>query len=109
MSGWNLVTQNGHQEPALINPNLKVSREEADVTVRRMPYWPRYSEVDPIARRAYLQWLSSGRRDPAADIGYVFLFFYGLERRALLDLRSGSSSEQELMVIQQEVSDLLEV
>jgi hypothetical protein len=30
-----------------------------------------------------VQWRSTGKSDPEADIGYVFLYLYGLERRAL--------------------------
>ena len=107
--GLNLKAESGRQDPALINPNLKVSRDRADVTVRRMPYWPSYSDVDPIARKAYLQWLASGRRDPSVDIGYVFLFFYGLERRALVDLPAADNKNGEMNIIRQEVRELLDV
>lgn len=108
--GLNLVAANGRQEPAVINPNLRVAKEHVDISVRRTQYWPSYSEVDPEARRAYLQWLVSGRRDPVADIAYVFLFFYGLERRALVDLRTESSSrDPEIETIREEVRELLTV
>ena len=107
--GLNLRADHGRQEPALINPNLRVSRETVDISVRRMPYWPSYSEIDPEARRAYLQWLASGRRDPSADVGYVFLFFYGLERRALVDSRQGQVDASEFAVIRGEVEELLSV
>ena len=44
-----------------------------------------YSEIPSDSRAAYLDWLAAGR--PAgAYIGYVFLFFYGIERRVLIDL-----------------------
>ena len=49
-----------------------------------MTYWPSYSEISSAARTAYVDWLASGRR-PGAHIGYVFLFFYGIERRVLVD------------------------
>ena len=48
-------------------------------------YWPRYARISRECRNQYLDWLASGRQDRSADIGYVFLFFYGLERRLLLD------------------------
>lgn len=50
-----------------------------------LPYWPRYTGVDPDQRARYLDWMAGGRVEPGIAIGYVFLFFYGLERRALLD------------------------
>lgn len=41
--------------------------------------------LEPAARLSYLNWLAGGRKDPNIYIGYVFLFFYGLERRLMLD------------------------
>lgn len=107
--GLNLRADHGRQEPALINPNLRVSREPVDISVRRTPYWPSYSEIDPEARRAYLQWLASARRDPNADVAYVFLFFYGLERRTLVDFKQGQATSEELVGIRREVEELLSV
>ncbi|MGE3239510.1 MAG: TerB N-terminal domain-containing protein [Pirellulales bacterium] len=50
-----------------------------------LPYWPTYHDCTPHQRAKYLEWLYQGRSDPAIEIGYVFLFFYGLERRVLVD------------------------
>lgn len=50
-----------------------------------LPYWPSFRALRPDQRRAYLDWLASGRQTPDIDIGYAFLFFYGLERRLLLE------------------------
>ena len=75
VGGWQDV------EPALINPSLPVARRKPDVAGESMGYWPSYSEISPQAHAAYLSWLAGGRSDPGAYIGYVFLFFYGLERR----------------------------
>ena len=50
-----------------------------------MPYWPRYSESDEDQRARYLDWMAGGRVDPEIPLGYVFIFFYGLERRALVE------------------------
>ena len=48
-------------------------------------YWPSYKLITPPCRRRYIEWLASGKQAPDTDIGYVFLYFYGLERRLLLD------------------------
>ena len=32
-----------------------------------------------------IEWLNGGRSDPNAPLGFVFLFFYGLEYRLLKD------------------------
>ena len=106
--GLSMKAPNGRQDPALINPSLSLSSANIDISERKMPYWPSYSEITEDARKAYLQWLSTGRQDPAADIGYVFLFFYGLERRALVDLHS-PQDDVELKVIEQEARRLLSI
>ncbi|MFS2151423.1 TerB N-terminal domain-containing protein [Rhizobium sp. Rhizsp42] len=71
-------------ENCLVNPALTVGkgRDPAGVS---MGYWPSYGGMSPDARRSYLEWLAGSRSDPDAYIGYVFLYFYGLERRLLLD------------------------
>lgn len=50
-----------------------------------LPYWPSYSEATPAQRAVYLDWLAGGRCDPKVPIGYVFIHFYGLERRVLVE------------------------
>ena len=75
-------------EPCLVNPSLKVNWNNPDWGGDTMGYWPSYSDVSPRARSAYLSWLAEGRQDEDAYIGYVFLFFYGLERRVLRDFNS---------------------
>lgn len=42
------------------------------------PYWPSYRGLDENQRWIYLNWLTN--IDKQVDIGYVFLFYYGLER-----------------------------
>ena len=69
---------------ALIDPTLKVGMI-GDPHGTTLGYWPSYSRLDPRARRSYLEWLNGGRSDPNAPIGFVFLFFYGLEYRLLKD------------------------
>jgi uncharacterized tellurite resistance protein B-like protein len=97
------------QEPSLINPKLRIAKSHVDVQQRLMPYWPSYHSISPEARRGYLQWLAGGRNDPEADTGYVFLFFYGLERRALLDAQCVSTASAEIPAIITEVHRLLDI
>ena len=87
--GSSLLPVGGWQdcEPALIVPSLKVARSRYDYFGEGMGYWPSYSQISAESRAAYLDWLAGGRSDADAYIGYVFLFFYGLERRLLFDLR----------------------
>ena len=74
-----------------------------------MGYWPSYSEISPSARRAYLNWLAGGRQDPEADVGYVFIFFYGLERRAILDGSKDDAARADWPVIATELRRLLDI
>lgn len=71
-------------ENCLINPELRVA-QWGDPEGHTMGYWPSYSSITPEARRSYLEWLAGDRSDPSAYIGYVFLYFYGLERRLMLE------------------------
>lgn len=106
--GTSLRANSGAVDPCLINPSLSVAKR-GDFTTRDMGYWPSYSEISPTARRSYLEWLADGRRDPEADVGYVFLFFYGLERRAIIDAGSDTAAQSEWPLIAQELRRLLEI
>lgn len=84
-------------ECALIDPKLPIkNNHDLDYRTRRMDYWPSYSEISPEARGAYLEWLSSGKADTEADIGYIFLYFYGLERRLLHDSEYSCVTKNEI-------------
>lgn len=96
-------------EPALINPNLKVAPDHARVAAPDLGYWPSYSAIQPSNRAVYLQWLANGRFDPQIGIGYVFLFFYGLERRALFDAKHIAAARAELPLIAEEIERLLDL
>jgi hypothetical protein len=87
-----------------VNPKLPVSPVQSDVGGSSMPYWPSYASIAPSARRAFLEWMAGGRRDPAYGISYVFLFFYGLEHRLFME--RNSSAPRELI---QEVERLLAI
>jgi len=101
--GQNLpALKRGTLEPALIVPTLSVNRSAADYRIRSFIASSSYRNADPTARASYLQWLASGRNDPEADIGYVLLYFHGLERRALAE----TPDESELNLIVKEVERL---
>lgn len=107
--GSGLTTESGDIEPALIEPRSPVSRSAPDVSQRQTDYWPSYSTVSPDARATYLKWLVTGRSDPRADVGYVFLYFYGLERRALVDATRDVAAKADLPFIESEVKRLLDI
>jgi uncharacterized tellurite resistance protein B-like protein len=99
----------GGVEPSLINPTKPIQRSGADCHVSFMGYWPSYETISPESRASYLQWLSTGKCDPEADVGYVFLYFYGLERRALWDARRDSQAKEEIPLISREILRLMEI
>ncbi|MCB1091615.1 MAG: TerB N-terminal domain-containing protein, partial [Verrucomicrobiae bacterium] len=86
-------------EPSAIDPSLPVARP-ARGEAARLGYYCNFDYLTPGQRGAYLEWLAQGRRDadPAErDLGYVFLFFYGLERRILLVRDPDSRLRQEIV------------
>lgn len=84
--GESLKPQNGwgQRDNCLVIPSLPVAAR-ADVSGQYLDYWPSYERLSPSSRKAYLDWLASDRSNPETPIGYVFLYFYGLERRLMLE------------------------
>src|SRR6266403_1576949 len=75
-----------------VNPKLPIRSPQSDIEGSSMPYWPSYAGITPAARRAFIDWMAGGRRDPAYGIGHIFLFFYGLEHRQFVDGDTKSTS-----------------
>jgi len=108
--GSRLRALTGHGgEPALIDPALSVDPAYANVSGEGLTYWPSYDGISAASRRAFLQWLAGGRSDPNASIGYVFIFFYGLERRVFELLEQSGSTADEVLAIAHEVARLIDV
>jgi tellurite resistance protein len=99
----------GKPDPALIDPGLPVDPRSPDYAGTQMDYWPSYSAIPPRCRAAYLHWLLDGRRAPGAYIGYVFLYFYGLERRLLVDAQWSPAARSERPALIVEVQRLLQI
>ncbi|OYY74767.1 MAG: hypothetical protein B7Y40_04040 [Gammaproteobacteria bacterium 28-57-27] len=104
--GTSLSASSGNTDPWLINPSLSVTAH-GDYTTSEIGYWLSYSEISSSARRAYINWLSGGRCDPKADVGYVFLFFYSLERRVLIDAPTNSAAKADIPLIAAELRRLI--
>jgi uncharacterized tellurite resistance protein B-like protein len=74
-------------EPSAIILSLRVA-DVAAHPLQQLGYYPSYDKILPEQRRCYLQWLAAGRKDSdpsQRSLGYLFIFFYGLERHILLD------------------------
>lgn len=108
--GGKLNAANGMGTDAcLVDPSLSFKkvhwRDPGD-----MGYWPHYNNISDQSRGAYLSWLASDRNDPKTPIGLVFLYFYGLERRILIDsIRDGEVPNEEFETIGTELRRLIDV
>ncbi len=91
-------------EPSAIIPSLRVDPVAADPT-EDFGYYAGYDRITPAQRRSYLEWLAAGRTDadPARrSLGHLFLFFYGVERRVILDRdRDPALLEEIIRLLQQ--------
>lgn len=87
---------------AYIDPSLPVARTGDDRDGHGMPYWPGYSDISPRCRATYLDWLAGGKSDAGYNPGYMFLYFYGLERRFFVE----DPPEEEKREISEEVQRL---
>ena len=79
----------------VIDPKMRVTKSK-DKAGDGVPYWPNYSLISPDERATYLDWLASGRIDEDTGVSFVFLYFYGIERRFFLD--RPKRKEQKLLV-----------
>lgn len=110
--GTSMTHAHEQPDPALLNHLLAVDTRP-DWSDKDIDYWPSYTTITARQRCAYLIWLSEGRRTPGVPTSYVFMFFYGLERRVLdaIDNRTtlDPSVLTELTVIQHEIAALRDV
>jgi hypothetical protein len=90
-----LLNHHGYRDKcrAYIDPSLSVARTGGDRAGEGMSYWPGYSDISARSRATYLEWLVSGRSDPSYDPGYMFLYFYGLERRFFVDQSNADAKD----------------
>jgi tellurite resistance protein len=107
VGGQSATASAASSDPSLIDPSKPIAKSSADCHVRYTNYWPSYDQITPEARASYLHWLSTGKCDPEADIGYVFIYFYGLERRTLIDVASDTKAKSDLPQIEDELRRLL--
>ena len=90
-------------EPSALAVRKEIA-EEAASPESDLGYWPDYGKISPQQRRTYLEWMARGRRDEnpsQRSLGYLFLFFYGLERRLLVDRDKSPALFDELIALLQ--------
>lgn len=79
-------TSNGSEfitpkEPSTIYRSLKIRETKDYKSIKPLDYSPSYARLDPKQRFVYLKWLCNPSEQ--IDIGYVFIYYYGLERQLL--------------------------
>lgn len=99
-------------EPSLVDEK-RTALKQSDIdentevyTDESLGYWPSYAFLSKGCRGAYLDWLASDRANPNMPIGYVFIYFYGLERRIIENKDNSIVSDQEFLAIFDEVHRL---
>jgi len=84
--GGNLSSLDGYgMEASLVDDSLKVENKPFSFEDESLGYWPKFISLTPKGRGAFLNWLAGNRTDPETPLGYVFIYFYGLERRITVD------------------------
>jgi uncharacterized membrane protein YebE (DUF533 family) len=101
-------------EPSLVDEKRPVSKpplnENAEThSDESLGYWPSYASLSQGCRGAYLDWLASERSNPNIPIGYVFIYFYGFERRIIENKATSDVSDPEFIAIFDEVLRLNKV
>ena len=80
-----------HYDPSTIYFPLPIQVPEDLSLVPKVKYSPAYCYLSPEQRYVYLTWLQDISGD--IDVGYKFLFYYGLERRLLIGMNFDSAFE----------------
>jgi len=68
-------------EPSLISTKIPIDPTRSVNSKESIGYYPSYAGLSPEQRYEYLKWLCDISKD--VDIGYVFIFYYGLERHLI--------------------------
>ena len=72
----------GAEEPSLLYLKYPIEQVQPSEQIERPPYYPFYGELTPKQKYLYWKFLNDPY-NPHNDIGYVFIFYYGLERHLL--------------------------
>lgn len=108
--GGQLPSLDGYgTEASLIDDSLKIESRPVTYEDDSLSYWPRFISISSGCRGAYLNWLAGNRDDSLAPLGYVFIYFYGLERRIVVDSIQGAVDDPEYQSIFKEILRLNEI
>ena len=72
------ISLTGTEEPSAVHIECPIQKSIIMKDIPNPGYYPSYKRLSPEQRGIYLNWLNNIGID--VDIGYVFIFYYGLER-----------------------------
>lgn len=102
--GGKLCSIDGYgTEASLVDDSLKVENKPSNFEDDSLGYWPKFISLTPKGRGAFLNWLSGNRSDPETPLGYVFIYFYGVERRITVDSIKQAVDDSEFKELFDEV------
>ena len=96
-------------ESSLVDDKLKIQDSEMTYSDNSLGYWPQFISISPKCRCAYINWLASDRCDKNTPIGYVFIYFYGIERRVLVDGQENLVDDNEYINLFDEINRLRDI
>ncbi|WP_081650533.1 TerB N-terminal domain-containing protein [Paucidesulfovibrio longus] len=100
-----LLSTKGKDENSAELIDLRLKRDPSGAYFKEynLHSWRSYSNISPKARGAYINWLADGRPIDEVRVGYINMFFSGLERRVLGE----KPKKNELESIANEVKRLM--
>jgi uncharacterized tellurite resistance protein B-like protein len=97
-------------EPSLVDKDRPASdMNDCDFEYQddSLGYWPSFATLSKECRGLYLDWLASDRTNEDISIGYIFIYFYGFERRIIEDIGDIKVNDVEFLAIFNEITRLL--
>lgn len=104
--GGKLPSLDGYSvDASLIDDKLFIRSEPMSYEDGTLGYWPKFCSISAGCRGAFIDWLAS-TRDQEVPLGYVFIYFYGIERRILIDSQNGEVDDNEFKALFSEIKRL---
>jgi len=79
--------------------NIKSNPNFGSVPKEGLNYWPNYNQINKTQQGYYIKWLTDGK-PYIEELGYAYIYYYGLEYRALVE-------KQDLKDVLFEIMDLV--
>lgn len=104
--GFTLKTMYEGDDPSLVDPDCCVSTAPS-FDINALGATCSYRGFSNHQRLAYLNWLAGGRVSPTVPKDFLMVFFYGLERRVMIDSSRHAEAREEWPEIVVELTRLV--